>query len=182
MLKRILSATIAILFFSSFTNAQLEVAYLKTKGFSGIGFGAFVNFAVPVTEYGFITVEAAFYNARDGADNIAIVPFLLGYRHMLQDPEAGFYIEPNAGYSIGATDIQKYNANGQLLYDTVTGEILERKAKGITAGVGAGYIFAGRIAFNIGLRYQRLIVSGDPSLNLFSLRISYPLSFRKREY
>jgi len=182
MVKKISSATIAILFFSSVTNAQIEVAYLKTKGFSGIGFGAFLNFALPITEYGAVTAEAAFYTAKDGNDHIAMVPFLLGYRHMLQDPEAGFYIEPKAGYNIGATDIQKRNTDGQLVFDTATGEIFEQQAKGITAGLSAGYILSGNFPLNIGLRYQRVFVSGDPAVNLFSLRFSYPLFFKKREY
>jgi len=182
MLKRILIFPIGLLLFISSVHAQIEVAHLRTKDFSATGFGAFLNIAVPVTEYGVVTAEAAFYYFRSGDDHVALVPFLLGYRHMLQDPEAGFYVEPNGGYNIGATDIQKYGPNGDLLFDTATGRIFEQQVKGPTAGLGVGYIFPGRIAFNLGLRYQRIFVSGDPSLNLFSLRLSYPLSFKRRDY
>jgi hypothetical protein len=58
---------------------------------------------------------------------------------------------------------------------------LEQQAKGLTAALGIGYVFTGKLAFNMGLRYQHVFVSDDPSLDLFSLRLSYPLAFRRRE-
>lgn len=182
MKKKILIVPIVLLFSGLSIHAQIEVAHLNSKGFSATGFGAFLNFAVPVTEFGSISAEAGFYSFKKSGDQVLLIPFLLGYRHMLQEPDAGFYIEPNAGYNIGFTDIQKYNESGQLITDPATGEIAEQKAKGITTGLGAGYIFNGKLAFNLGLRYQRVFVSGDPSLNLFSFRISHPLSFKRREY
>jgi hypothetical protein len=181
MQKKALSVTIVLMFLSSILHAQIEVAHLRTKDFSATGFGAFLNFAVPVTEYGSLTAEAAFYYFKKDDNNVALVPFLLGYRHMLQEPDAGFYIEPNAGYNIGATDIQKYSENGSPLYEP-NGEPLEQQVKGFTAGIGTGYIFPGNFSFNIGLRYQRVFVSGEPAMNLFSLRLSHPLSFRRRDY
>lgn len=170
---------LSLVFISIRANAQIEVAHLSSKGFSATGFGAFLNFAVPVSEYGSISAEAGFYYFKKDDNNVALVPLLLGYRHMLQEPDAGFYIEPNAGYNIGATDIQKRDAGGNLVYGT--DRILEQQVKGATAGLGVGYIFPGSFSFNIGLRYQRVFVSNDPSLNLFSLRLSHPLSFRRRE-
>lgn len=172
---------IVVVVFVSLAHAQIEVAHLSSKGFSANGFGAFLNFTVPVAEYGAISAEGAFYYFKKGNDHLAMVPFLLGYRYMLQDPESGVYVEPNAGYNIGASDIQKYDENGNIMFDPATGAILERQVKGFTAGLGAGYIFSGTFALNLGLRYQRVFVPADPSLNLFSLRISYPLSFRRRE-
>jgi hypothetical protein len=167
---------------STRSNAQIEVAHLSSKGFSSNGFGAFLNFTVPVTEYGAVSAEAGFYYFKKGDDHLAAVPLLLGYRHMLQDPESGFYIEPNAGYNIGASDIQKYDENGNIMFDPATGAILEQQVKGFTSGLGVGYILRGTFSLNIGLRYQRVFVSsGDPSLNLFSLRLSHPLSFRRKE-
>ena len=136
---------------------------------------------MPVTEYGAVSAEAGFYYFKKGDKNVALVPFLLGYRYMLQDPEAGFYVEPNAGYNIGGSDIQKYDENGNVVFDPVTGNLIDQQVKGFTTGLGAGYIFSGTFAFNLGLRYQRVFVSGDPSLNLYSLRISHPISFKRRE-
>ena len=180
MQKKILTVSFVLLFFSSLIHAQIEVAHLRSKDFSATGFGAFLNFAVPVSEYGAISAEAGFYYFKKNDNNIALVPLLLGYRHMLQEPDAGFYIEPNAGYNIGATDIHKHNANGNPLYNP-DGTRLEQQVKGATTGLGVGYIFPGSFSFNIGLRYQRVFVSNDPALNLFSLRLSHPLSFGRRE-
>jgi hypothetical protein len=160
-------------------NAQAEVAYLNSKEFSAAGFGAFLNFALPVSETGAITAEAGFYYFKRDENNVAIVPFLIGYRHMLQEGGFGFYLEPNAGYNIGGTDIQKYNEVGSPIPDG-NGGWLEQQVKGFTTGVGVGYIFPGSFALNIGLRYQRVFVPVDPSLNLFSLRLSRPLSFGRR--
>src|SRR5688572_23848563 len=150
MQKKILTVSFVLLFFSSLIHSQIEVAHLRSNDFSATGFGAFLNFAVPVSEYGAISAEAGFYYFKKNDNNIALVPLLLGYRHMLQEPDAGFYIEPNAGYNIGATDIQKRDAAGNLVYGT--DRILEQQVKGATAGLGVGYIFPGSFSFNIGLR------------------------------
>lgn len=162
------------------TYAQIEVAHLNSKGFSATGFGAFLNITLPVSEYGAISTEAGFYYFKKNENNVALVPFLLGYRHMLQDSESGFYIEPNAGYNIGASDIQKNDEFDSPIPDG-TGGWVELQVKGFTAGLGAGYIIPSSFPLNIGLRYQRIFVSNDPSLNLLSFRLSRPLSFKRRE-
>lgn len=179
--KSLIIVLFSITIICSRTNAQIEVAHLNSKDFAANGFGGFLNFAFPVAEYGAVSAEVGFYYFKKSGDQVLMLPLLLGYRHMLQDPEEGFYLEPNAGYNIGYTDIQKEDENGQLIYDPVTGEYAEQKAMGITTGLAAGYIFNGKLKFNLGLRYQRIFVSGDPSYNLFSFRISHPLSFRRRE-
>lgn len=179
LLRNVLSLLLLFVLIGGRTNAQIEVAHLSSKGFSATGFGAFLNFAVPVSEYGAVTAEAGFYYFKKEDNNVALVPLLLGYRHMLQEPDAGFYIEPYAGYNIGATDIQKYNEIGNPLYEP-NGEPLEQQVKGFSTGIGTGYILSGSFALNIGVRYQRVFVSKDPALNLFSLRLSYPLSFGRK--
>lgn len=181
MQKKSFVPLIALFFLLSSASAQIEVAHLRSKDFAANGFGGFLNFSFPVAEYGAVSAELGFYYFKKSGDQVLMLPLLLGYRYMLQDPEDGFYLEPNAGYNIGYTDIQKEDENGQLIYDPVTGEYAEQKAMGITTGLAAGYIFNGNLKFNLGLRYQRVFVSGDPSYNLFSFRISYPLSFRRRE-
>jgi hypothetical protein len=162
-------------------NAQVEVAHLGTKGFSALGFGAFLNFAVPVSEGSSIAAEAGFYYFKSNNNNIALVPFLLGYRYTLDATGTGFYVEPDAGYTTGGSDIEKTNQYGSPIPDG-NGGWLNQKVKGPTAGIGAGYIFPGNFAFNIGLRYQHVFVSGDPTLNMFSLRLSHTISFRRKEY
>ena len=182
MQKKLFVLSISLFLLVSSTYAQIEGAYLKSKEFSAFGFGASLNFSFPVTEYGAITADAAAYFFKDDIDQIVMIPLVLGYRYMLQDPEGGFYVEPNAGYNIGYTDIQKEGPDGVLIYDPVTGTFEEQQAKGFTAGMTVGYGFTGKIAFNVGLRYQHVFVSDDPSHNLFSLRFSHPLTFKKKEY
>lgn len=160
------------LFICTVSNAQIEVAHLASKNFSAIGLGGFLNVAVPVTEGNSVTGEVGFYSFKQDEDHIALAPLLLGYRYSLDGSGTGFYVEPMAGYTIGATDIQNTGADGKYV---------EQTAKGVTAGVASGYIFPGSFAFNLGLRYQRVFVSKDPSQNILSLRLSHSISFRKRE-
>lgn len=178
-LKRRLIVMSLFLFSCTLLNAQIEVAHLNTKGFSATGFGAFLNLSVPVTEGNSITAEAGFYDFRKQGNEIVLVPFLAGYRYTFDGSGSGLYVEPTIGYTIGGTDIQKANELGSPI--VINGKYVEQKASGITTGAGTGYIFPGRFAFNVGLRYQHVFVSGDPSLNMFSLRISHTISFGRRD-
>lgn len=161
--------------------SQIEVARLSFKGFSAFGFGGFLNFAVPVSEGSSITAEAGFYIFKNDDDEaVALVPLLLGYRYSFNQTGTGFYVEPTLGYTIGASDVAKYDENGSLIPNPDGTGWLEYQAKGMTAGLGTGYIIPGRFALNIGLRYQRVFVSKDPGLNMFSLRLSHPITFGRR--
>lgn len=81
------------IFLYSRSSAQIEVAHLKMKDYSATGFGGFLNFAIPVSEGSAVTTEAGFYIFRKDEDNVALIPFLLGYRHTLDRTGAGFYIK-----------------------------------------------------------------------------------------
>lgn len=165
----------------STVQGQVEVARLSTKGYSAIGFGAFLNFAVPVSEGSSITAEAGFYSFKnDDDEGVLLVPLLVGYRYTFNKTSTGLYIEPMLGYSLGASDIAKYDENDALIPNATGDGWLEQQAKGPTAGVGTGYILQGSFPLNIGLRYQRVFVSKDPGLNMFSLRLSYPIRFGRR--
>ena len=167
------------LFLFTFLNAQIEVAHLASKGFSSTGFGGFLNIGIPVTEGNSVTAEAGVYSFKQDDEQTILVPLLLGYRYTLNGSGAGFYIEPTAGYTIGGSDRQKMNeVNSPIIVD---GKYVNQNVSGVTTGIGTGYIFPGRIAFNLGLRYQHVFVSKDPGLNLFSFRISHTISFRRRE-
>ncbi len=159
----------SLLFKSSISNAQLEVAHISMKGFSAIGLGGFLNVGIPTSEGAAITGEIGYYSFKHTGNQVILVPFLLGYRHTLNNSGSGTYLEPVLGYSIGATDITK-------------ADYQEQKAAGITAGIGTGYIFPGRISFNLGLCYKHIFVSKDPSPNMFSLRISHSFSLGRRDY
>ena len=176
--KKIVLLSFTMVFFT-FLNAQIEVSHLTSKGYSSTGFGGFLNFAIPVTEGNSVTAEVGLYSFKHDDDGVLLVPVLLGYRYTFNGSGTGLYIEPTAGYTIGATDIQKIDEAGfPVIAD---GKYAEQKASGVTAGAGTGYIFPGRVAFNIGLRYQHVFVSKDPGLNLFSLRISHTISLRRRD-
>ena len=169
------------LFFCSYVHAQIEVAHLTSKGFSATGFGGFLNIGVPVSEGASVTGELGLYYFKKDNDHIGLIPLLIGYRYTLDGSGTGLYVEPTAGYSIGGTDIQKTNEYDSPIADPNGDRWLLQKAKGVTAGIGTGYIFPGRVAINIGLRYKHVFVSSDPALNLFSLRLSHSLSFRRRD-
>ncbi len=95
--------------------------------------------------------------------------------------DSGFYVEPVAGYTFGATDIQVYDANGTPLYKS-NGDEMDQKVSGPDAGLGFGYLFqeSGPIRFNISLRYEHTFVNGDPATNVISLRLSHAFSFGGR--
>jgi hypothetical protein len=164
----------------SVSYAQIEVSHLSSKGFSATGFGAFLNIAVPIDDANAVTVEGAAYIFSNDGSHAAVVPLLAGYRHLLSNyVDYGFYVEPVAGYAIGATDIQAYSADGTPLYKP-NGDQLDQKVSGPDAGVGFGYLFqqSGPIRFNISLRYEHTFVTGGyPQLNIVSLRISHSFSF-----
>jgi hypothetical protein len=115
-----------------------------------------------------------------GSSHLAFIPLLAGYRHTLNGSGTGFYLEPFAGYTIGGSDIEKTDANGNLLYNS-DGSVQDQKISGATAGLGFGYLVpSASLPLNIGLRFEHVFVSGDPSQSLLSLRISWSLLTGRR--
>ena len=165
----------------NFSNAQLEVAHMSTKNFSGLGFGAFINVSAPVSDANYFTGEAGLYVFSHEDNHVALLPLLAGYRYTLDGTGTGFYLEPNAGYSFGGSDIKKYNQNGSPIYDA-GGKQVDQKVTGATTGINAGYLFeqTGFIQFNISVRYEH--VFSEFGQNMFSLRISHAFSFARRDY
>ena len=176
--KKVIVLSFALLFFN-FLDAQIELAHINTKEFTSTGFGGFVGMATPVTMGNSITAEVGFYNFKNNNHQIVLIPLVLGYRYTLNGTGKGLYVEPTAGYTIGGTDIQKGDKVNSSVVDD--GLSVERKASGITSGVVAGFIFPGKGALNMGLRYQHAFVAKDPALNMLSLRISHFLCFKRRE-
>jgi len=160
--------------------AQVEVAHLFSKGLSATGGGLFLHGGVPVSRAGEISIEAGLYYFTANDSHLASAPCLVGYRHSIDGTGTGFYIEPLVGYTFGGTDIQKTDAAGNPLYNSSGGEI-DQKISGPTAGMGIGYIIpSATIPLNFGLRYERVFISGDPSQNMISFRISYSLSVGRK--
>ena len=166
-----------------YAQAQVEGAYVDMKTFKAFGFGGHLNFKFPITEAGSLTTEAGIYMFKFEDRNAAVIPLLLGYQHTLDGSGMGFFIEPLAGYTIGGTDWDREDENGNTIY-TVVDDIAttqNQKVKGITAGLATGYIFNGRTPITIGLRYDRVFVAGDPAVNLFGLRVTWPLFGGRKE-
>ncbi len=161
-----------MLLLSTSISAQLQFDRLSFKGFNATGFGGFFNFSVPVSEADYITGEMGLDVFSSNGNNVVLVPLLAGYRYSINRSGTGFYVEPNIGYSIGATDIQLQDAGGNY-YD--------QKISGAATGVGVGYLFepAGRIQFNLAIRYEH--VFGNAGQNLLSFRISHAFTFGRRQ-
>jgi len=158
---------------STILHAQLEVAHLFTKGTSATGVGANLHIGFPVPKGDEISGEIGIYYFAPQQSHLIFLPLLLGYRHTFDHSGTGFYIEPFAGYSIGATDIPKIGANGQPMTDSDGNEI-DQKLSGATTGLGIGYILHNaRLPLNFGLRYEHIFVSDNPSPNILAFRVSW---------
>jgi hypothetical protein len=179
LFKKLLLPAILVCLFSA-SQAQVEVAHLTSKGFNATGFGGFLNIAIPIDDSNAGIVEGAVYVFSSEGSHAAVAPAMIGYRHLLSDgADYGFYVEPVAGYTFGATDIQAYDANGTPLTNA-NGDELDQKVAGPVGGLGFGYLFpeSGAIRFNISMRYEHTFVTGGyPSLNIIALRISHSFSF-----
>lgn len=170
--RKLLSA-LFVLFACHTSHAQIEVDHLFTKGFSATGFGGFLNFAVQTSDADFVTTEIGLGYFSSNDNNIALAPLLVGYRYTLDRTGLGFYVEPNAGYSFGATDIQ--------LVDNL-GDFRDANVAGPAAGAAFGYLFplTSGIQFNLSLRYEHIFGS-DLAPNTISLRIAHAITFGRRE-
>ena len=179
--KKLLLFCIALCIYSRCC-AQIEVARLQSKGFNAFGFGSVLSFGVPVTETGSVSIEGGFTYFTDGVNNAAIAPILGGFRQIITGNNYGWYVEPMVGYSYGGSDIQKTDANGYGLIKP-NGDQIDLAMNGPTACINFGYLFEpGRhTQLNANLRYEHVFVPGDPSLNVFSLRITYNILFGRRD-
>lgn len=180
LLKKITLLLCVCLFTHLYTHAQIEVDHISLKEFKQTGFGAFLNFAIPVSDADYVTAEVGLNYFKDKYDeDLAMVPMLAGYRFTINRSGTGIYVEPNAGYLYGTTSIQEYNAQGQLVADE-NGNILNEKISGATAGVNIGYLFKpeGHIQFNIALRYEHSF--GPFATNMVGLRIAHAFTFGRK--
>jgi Autotransporter beta-domain len=165
---------------SATLHAQIEVARLLTKGESATGFGTYLHAGFPIGQADEISGEVGLYYFAPGSSHLAFLPLLAGYRHTLNGSGTGWYLEPFAGYSWGGSDIEKTDANGNVLYNS-DGSVQDQKISGATAGLGFGYLVpSASVPLNIGLRFEHIFVSGDPAQSLLSLRISWSLLTARR--
>jgi hypothetical protein len=178
-MKRICTLLISC-FFVTQSIAQIEVDYVKLKDFSAVGFGGFLNFAIPVGESDFATVEGGVqFFTNKYTEELYLLPVIAGYRYTLDRSGYGFYAEPNAGYTFGGSTIMVYDEQGSPLSDG--DDWLYRKPAGPTAGIAFGYLFdpGGKIQLNLALRYQRGF--GTDGTNVFSFRVSHAITFGRKQ-
>ena len=165
---------------SNTLHAQVEAAHLSTKGESSTGYGIFIRPGFPIGKADEISIEAGLDYFTHDVSHIADIPLLMGYRHTLNGSGAGFYLEPFAGYTFGGTDITKMDAGGNIVYNNA-GNAEDENLSGPTAGLGFGYIIPrASLPLNIGLRYEHIFVSGEPSQDILALRVSWSLLAAKR--
>lgn len=164
---------------SSALHAQLEVTHLFVKGQSATGFGAYLHAGFPVSRGDEVSGEFGVAYFAPGDAHLVFVPVVAGYRHTFDGSGARFYVEPFAGYCIGATDIQMVDANGNPVYNP-DGSVVYAKLNGPVAGLGFGYIIPNsNCPINFGLRYQHVFAS-DLSPDLLALRISWSILVGRR--
>ena len=174
LLKKQLPVLLLLLCCAHVGKAQIEVDYVNAKNFHEIGFGAFLNFAFPVSEADYVIVEGGvqyFKNSYD--EELGLIPVLLGYRYTLDRTGSGLYVEPVAGYTFGSSTIGKYDENGgwEGGYESVAGP---------SAGLGVGYLLTvGRVPFALALRFEHNF--GDYGTNVFGFRISHSFGTRKKD-
>ena len=179
MLKKLCLMAICVTL-SATLYAQLEVAQLFTNGNSYTGAGANLHVGFPVAKGDEVSGEIGFYYFTPNSYHIVFVPFLVGYRHTLDHSGAGFYVEPFAGYSVGATDIPAVGPNGQPIVNS-DGSGVDQSLSGATAGLGAGYILPNpKLPLNFGLRYEHTFASGNLASNILAFRVSWSVLTARR--
>ncbi|MES1250067.1 MAG: hypothetical protein ABUL46_05250 [Chitinophaga rupis] len=168
--KRSILLLIAI-FSLSFANAQLEISHLSTRGFSTNGIGAFFNWGMMVNKGDVITFEPGFTYFNHTA--VLTPSIFVGYRHTFTGKGYGLYIEPQLAYMFGAANIPEKDTTEFPSLGSGNGYIRQPQLSGPTAALGFGYIFPGKFAFNLGMRYEHIFVVGDPAVNILSLRLAH---------
>ena len=185
MYKKLFSF-ILFLFHSLVSMCQIEVSYLKReKGKGAFGWGTYLHLGVPISQKSSITIDAGFTipSKDENGDGYVIAPVSLGYRYYLDETGGSFFIEPQAGYCWGGTDFVRKDKSGNdvLEYDGYAWKPVYEESKGFLAGINFGYHFAGTVPIDLGIRYQRVFVSVDPSINVLSLRASAAIRNKRRE-
>jgi len=158
-------------------NAQVEIAQVFSKNNSTTGLGLYLHVGFPASKSTELSGEMGFYYFAPQANHLLMFPLLAGYRYNLNRTRTGFYLEPQAGYTFGNSDIHKTDANGNLIYQG--DEVADQKISGLTGAFTAGYLFP-KIPLQLGLRYTHIFVSGDPTQSILAFRASYVVAYGRR--
>lgn len=148
--------------------AQVGVTHLNMKGFSGFGFGGTLKFSFPVADANYVTFKGGFdYYIDSYAEEVGLLPVLLGYCYSVDQSGAGLYVEPNLGYAFGSTTIQDEN-------------FVNEKVAGPMAGTEVGYIFEPQrwISFSLSLEYEHSF--GQNGANMLTLSFTHAFVIGRR--
>ncbi len=173
-MRKGLSATFLLFFFTIQANAQLGVMKLvgkDTKDYK-LGFGAFIKTGFPVLDGSDVTLEigADFFPLAGGTEGTIMCPLKAGYRYTFNGTGKGFYVEPQVGF----------NVYGITSLTDESGQDINLNYHGVILAAGTGYLFSlWNTYFDVNLRYETVIADGG-SNNLVSLGISKFFSFGKR--
>ena len=176
-MKRRLMLLICAMGIFALADAQVELAQVLSKNTSATGLGIYMHVGFPVSKSSEVSAELGFYYFAPQPYHMIMLPLLAGYRYSLNGTRTGFYLEPQAGYTFGNSDIHKTDANGNLIY--ANDEVVDQKISGLTGAFTAGYLFP-KIPLQLGLRYTHIFVNGDPTQSILSFRASYVVAFGRR--
>jgi hypothetical protein len=165
------------LFFSMTKMSGQDLGHVFVQGhpdFSyGFGGGAALELGYPVKRSDYLVFEPGVEFFGNKGQWIYIFPILTGYRYLLNRKEYGIYFQPMLGYTIGSTAIKETKT---------TGDTVNAKANGFTAGLGIGYIFKTFLRGDgIELRYTRDFITNDPQISILSIRLLvYTIPLKRR--
>lgn len=166
-MKKFLPGCLFLLFLTD-VHAQ-SVSWLSTKGYSSIGFSLFVNDAFPLQQNNMITFEGSVDYFRHAVSTP--LP-LVGYRHLFTNKGYGFYIEPQIGYRFIASVVASLDST-KSLQSGAAGGLTQPLVSGPLIALATGYIFPGRLALNLSVRYEHVFTIGDTPIDMLSLRLTH---------
>lgn len=139
----------------------------------GFGGGATLEFGYPLNKSDYLVLEPGVEFFGNKGEWVYLFPILTGYRYMLNRKPYGLYLQAVAGYTFGSTAIKETKSSG----DTVNA-----KAYGVTAGLGVGYAFRTFLfGDNVELRYTREFIAGDPQISMLAIRLlNYTIPLKRR--
>ncbi len=176
MKKIVLLSCLALV--STFLHAQLALTKMigkNAKHYKTPGFGVFLNYDIPLTEYGnrslmIELMDLAYFPPKDASvvDGSGYLSIKLGYRYIFsEEGRTGFYIEPQAGWCRVVMDHP----------DKDYGD-------GIAAAIEAGHSFEvgqGGNSIAIGLKYEADMGGKDFTIHSLGLRFSFSFPFLRRD-
>jgi len=161
-------------------NAQFEFSHLSTKGYNVLGAGTMFSYGLAVSRGDAITFDVGILFFRDAVVDPGSG---IGYRYTFNRKGFGFYLEPEISFAYSGVNIPRQDSAQYPLLRDHQGNFKQPDLDGLVPFLTAGYIFPGRFALNIGLRYGHIFtLDGDPGVDIFSLRLSHTIVFGRENY